>query len=273
MKELAEIVPFNLSSDDTIASSLSFLSTVGFSPILASKKNFPPPASLLNFDVANGRIDGYIYDRLFEPFLREAYFMLEEGASAAEIDDVLRSKVGIAPFQHVLERGLNEGKTYRSKPMKIVHTAYLDARRSSEKVAYIPEYVPTPPKDVKAKPGKPGKPVTPVVPVNPVIPVEPAKVFKTQPGTLPGRQNPDPDEPPPVPQKKLTDFKQWCSELPFLLRSQTDYITGIPDPAKTSGFEIIEKFRIDNVRLREFSTFDTAIALSMGHRISRVVFY
>jgi 3-hydroxyacyl-CoA dehydrogenase, C-terminal domain len=249
MKELAEIVPLNLSSDNTIASSINFLSTVGFAPILASKKDFPPPISLLRFEVVNGRIDGYVYDRLFEPFLREAFFLLEEGATATEIDDVLRSRLGIAPFQHVLERGLNEGKTYRAKPMKALYKTYSKAQYALEKVKHIEQYFP---KDAEGNIIYPVDPVNLADPVNLTVPVDPVEpvvpVYKTQPGTLPERQNPDPDEPAPVPQKKLTRLSQWYSELPFFLRLQTDYITGIPDPLKTDGFEIIEKFRKDNVR-------------------------
>jgi 3-hydroxyacyl-CoA dehydrogenase, C-terminal domain len=248
MKDLAEIVPLNLSSDDSIASSINFLSSVGFAPILASKKNFPPPISLLRFEIVNGRIDGYVYDRLFEPFLREAFFLLEEGATATEIDDVLRSRLGIAPFQHVLERGVNEGKTYRSKPMKALYKTFTKAKYAADKVRNIPQYVPI---DTIAPVGL----INPVDPANPIDPVEPVEsaipVYKTQPGTLPERQNPDPDEPPPVPQKKLTKLSQWYSELPFFLRLQTDYITGIPDPLKTDGFQIIEKYRTDNVRFHE----------------------
>ena len=248
MKDLVEIVPLNLSSDDTIASSVNFLSSAGFSPILASKKNFPPPVSLLQFDIAMGRIDGYIYDRLFEPMLKEAYFLLEEGATAPQIDDVLRSKLGIAPFQHVLERGITEGKTLR-KHVKDDYTKYREDRLIAERIAMLELAEKSKHKDARGNPR---------VSANPA---DPAKIYKTQPGTLPDRQNPDPDEPAPVPKKRLTSFDQWYSELPHLLKSQTDYITGIKDPSKISGHEIIEDYRIEHVSDKAVYNIDSGFYL------------
>ena len=212
MKELVEVIPFQLSTDSAIASSINFLSSVGFNPILANRKSFPGTNSLLRFEVLSGRIDGYIYDRLYEPVIREAFFCLQEGASASEIDNVLRERVGIAPFQHILERGFKEGKTH--KPLEVKALMKSEIKEIHNRLN-----------------AEAAKSVTP----------------RPQPSTLPERQNPDDEDAPAPLINHSIVLNHWFSALPLDLQYQSDYITGIKDTNMADGFKKIEIFRKINV--------------------------
>ena len=96
--KLVEVVRGVQTSSTTLASALAFVKTIG------------------KIGVVSGVCDGFIGNRLFEEYLRQAYFLLEEGALPEQIDSALeRFGMAMGPFKVMDLAGQDIGWNIRQR--------------------------------------------------------------------------------------------------------------------------------------------------------------
>jgi 3-hydroxyacyl-CoA dehydrogenase len=95
---LLEVVRGTRTSGSTLASALAFAKTIGKTAVVA------------------GVCDGFIGNRMFEEYLRQAYFLVEEGALPQQVDQVLeRWGMAMGPFRTMDLAGQDIGWNIRAR--------------------------------------------------------------------------------------------------------------------------------------------------------------
>jgi 3-hydroxyacyl-CoA dehydrogenase len=98
---LLEIVRGSRTSSRTLASALAFAKAIGKTAVVA------------------GVCDGFIGNRMFEEYLRQAYFLVEEGALPQQVDQVLeRWGMAMGPFRTMDLAGQDIGWHIRARRAK-----------------------------------------------------------------------------------------------------------------------------------------------------------
>lgn len=96
--KLVEIVRGRETSDDTLISVMNFTKAIG------------------KVGVISGVCDGFIGNRMFEEYLRQAYFLLEEGALPQQVDAALESfGMAMGPFRTMDLAGQDIGWSIRKR--------------------------------------------------------------------------------------------------------------------------------------------------------------
>jgi 3-hydroxyacyl-CoA dehydrogenase len=96
--KLVEIVRGRETSDETLISAMSFTKAIG------------------KVGVVSGVCDGFIGNRMFEEYLRQAYFLLEEGALPRQVDAALESfGMAMGPFRTMDLAGQDIGWSIRKR--------------------------------------------------------------------------------------------------------------------------------------------------------------
>jgi hypothetical protein len=160
-----------------------------------------------------GNSEGYVIERLIEPYIREALFLAEEGVSFERIGEVMTSRLGLS-FQPWFAIG---GHQYKQKLLR----QKTEAQEAFEKYLKDKE-------EEKANP---------------------STVFKPQPSSLPERQNPD--EEVEVVERAPVVLSNWDSTLANIFRESErvpDPALGNEKPsAMDARTKILEEFYAQRV--------------------------
>lgn len=116
---LLEIVRGTATSADTIAIALRFAREIGKQPVVA------------------GVCDGFVANRMFDPYFREADFLVEEGASPYEVDTALLAYgMPMGPFAVADLVGLDVGQSIRKRQRAALPTGHRFSTLEDHVVAF-----------------------------------------------------------------------------------------------------------------------------------------